>query len=117
MLSLLIQGKKQESQRVDWKQVSDFVTTEQTYSLLRKELYDNFLCILFKSLNPVQPFQGDSLLLTTESLGGSGTLLINITMKTPRGFKSVNPGLVIGNHSFDSLLFHYYKAMYKIFKI
>ena len=32
-------------------------------------------------------FQGDSLLLTTESLGVPGTLLINLTMKTPSGFK------------------------------
>ena len=31
---------------------------------LRKELYDNFLWIQFKSLNPVQSFQGGSLLLT-----------------------------------------------------
>ena len=65
----------------------------------------------------VQSFQGDSLLLTTESLGVPGTLLINLTMKTPSGFKLVNPGLVIGNHLIDSLLFHYNKAMYKIFKI
>ena len=59
----------------------------------------------------------DSLLITTESLGVPGTLLINLTMKTPSGFKWVNPGLVIGNHLIDSLLFHYNKAMYKIFKI
>ena len=59
----------------------------------------------------------DSLLITTESLGVPGTLLINLTMKTPSGFKLVNPGLVIGNHLIDSLLFHYNKAMYKIFKI
>ena len=59
-------------------------------------------------------FQGDSLLLTTESLGVPGTLLIKLTMKTPSGFKSVNPGLVIGNHLIDSLLFHHNKAMYKI---
>ena len=59
----------------------------------------------------------DSLLITTESLGVPGTLLINLTMKTPSGFKLGNPGLVIGNHLIDSLLFHYNKAMYKIFKI
>ena len=65
----------------------------------------------------VQSFQGDSLLLTTESLGVPGTLLIDLTMKTPSCCKWVNPGLVIGNHSINSLLFHYNKAMYKIFKI
>ena len=59
----------------------------------------------------------DSLLLTTESLGVPVTLLINLTMKTPSAFKGVNPGLVIGNHLIDSLLFHYNKAVYKIFKI
>ena len=59
----------------------------------------------------VQSFQGDSLLLTTASLGVPGTLLINLTIKKPSGFKSVNPGLVIGNHLIDSLLFHYNKAM------
>ena len=32
-------------------------------------------------------------------------------------FKSENPGLVIGEHLIDSLLFHYNKAIYKIFKI
>ena len=84
---------------------------------LRKELYDNFLWIQFKSLNPVQSFQGDSVPLPTESLGVPGTLLINLTMKTPSGFKSVNPGLVIGNNLIDSLLFHCNKAMYKILKI
>ena len=34
----------------------------------------------------VQSFQGDSLLLTTESLGVPGTLLIDLTMKLPSGF-------------------------------
>ena len=71
----------------------------------------------FKSLNPVQSFQGDRVPLPTESLGVPGTLLINLTMKTPSGFKSVKPGLVIGNHLIDSLLFHYNKAMYKMLKI
>ena len=75
------------------------------------------LSIQCKSLNPVQSFQGDSLLLTTESLEAPGTLLINLTMKTICDFKSVNLGLVIGNHLIDSLLFHYNKAMYKILKI
>ena len=40
---------------------------------LRKEHYDNFLWIQFKLLNPVQSFQGDSLLLINESLGVPGT--------------------------------------------
>ena len=103
---------------MDWKQISDFGTTEQCYSvLLGNERYDNFLWIHLKSLNPVQSFHRDRLLLTTESLGFPGTLLIKLTMKTPSGFKSVNPGLVIGNHLPDSLLFHYNKAMHKILKI
>ena len=38
--------------------------------------------------------KGDSLLLTTKSLGDPGTILINLTMKTPSGFKSVNPYLI-----------------------
>ena len=71
--------------------------------------------IQFKSLNPVQSFQGDSLVVTTESLGVPGTLLIDLTIKPPSGFKSVNPGLLIGKHLIYSLLFHYNKAMYKIF--
>ena len=84
---------------------------------LRKELYDNFLWIQFKSLNPEQSFQGDTLLLTIKSLGVPDTLLINLTMKTPTGFKLVNSGLVISNHLIDSFVFHYNKAMYKILKI
>ena len=54
--------------------------------------------IQFKSFNLVQSFQGDSLLVSTEYLGVPGTLLIDLTMKPPRGFKSVNPGLVISKH-------------------
>ena len=65
----------------------------------------------------VQSCQGDSLLLTTQSLGVPGTILIDLTTKPPDGFKSVNPGLVIGENLIDSLLFHYNKEMYKIFKI
>ena len=57
------------------------------------------------------------LLLTTESLGVPGTLLIDLTMKPPSGFESVNPGLVIGKPLINSLFFHYKKVMYKIFKI
>ena len=93
------------------------MTKTEATLCLRKELHDNFLWIQFKSLTLVQSFQGDSLLLTTGSLQVPGTLLINLTTKTPSGFKSVNPGLVIGNHLIDLLLFHYNKAMYKIFKI
>ena len=37
-------------------------------------------------------------------------------MEPPSGFESVNPGLVIGKHLIGSLLFHYNKAMNKIFK-
>ena len=71
--------------------------------------------IHFKSLNPVQSFQRDSLLVTTESLGVPGTLLIDLSIKPPSGFKSVNPGLVIGKRLIYSLHFHYNKSMYKIF--
>ena len=71
--------------------------------------------IQFKYLNPVQSFQGDSLVVTTESLGAPGTLLIDLTMKPSSGFKSVIPRLVIGKHLFDSLFFHCNKTMYKIF--
>ena len=99
MLSLLLQEK-----------------TGVTKSGLKIDIkfYDNFLWIHFKPLNPVQSFQGDSLLLTTKSLGVPATLLINLNMKTPSGLKSVNPGLGIGNNLIDSLLFQYNKAMYKI---
>ena len=63
----------------------------------------------------MQTFQEDSLLVTTESLRVPGTLLIDLTMKLPSDFRSVNPGLVIGKHLFYSLFFHYNKVMYKIF--
>ena len=52
-----------------------------------------------------------------ESLGVPSTLLIDLTMKPPSEFDPVNPELVIGKHLINSLLFHYNKAMYKIFKI
>ena len=71
--------------------------------------------IQFKFLNPVQSFQGDSLLVTTEALGVPGTLWIDLTMKLFSGFKSVNPSLVIGKYLIYSLIFHYNIAMYKIF--
>ena len=38
-------------------------------------------------------------------------------MEPPSGFESVNPGLVSGKHLIGSLLFHYNKAMNKLFKI
>ena len=43
--------------------------------------------IQFKSLNPVQSFQGESLLVTSESLHFYGTLLIDLIMKLATGFK------------------------------
>ena len=46
----------------------------------------------FKCLNPVQPFQGDRLLLTTRSFGFSGNLLIDLAMKAPNGFEPANTG-------------------------
>ena len=51
------------------------------------------------------------------SLGVPGSLLIDLTMKSASGFVTVNPGLVIGKHLIDSLLFHSNKTMYKTFKI
>ena len=52
-----------------------------------------------------------------ESPGIPGTLLIDLTMKSPSGFESANPGLVIGKQLINSLLIYYNKVMYKIFKI
>ena len=62
--------------------------------------------IEFKCLNPVHPFQGYDLLLTTKSLGNPGTLLIDLTMKLPIGVEPANPGLVIGKHLIIFLLLH-----------
>ena len=63
-----------------------------------------FQLIEFKCLNPVQSFQKDSLLSTTESLGVPGTLLIDQTMRLPIGFESEIPEFIIDkkliNHSF-----------------
>ena len=73
--------------------------------------------IEFKCLNLVQPFQGDSLLLTSKSLGISGTLLIDLTMKPPSVFEPANHGLVIGKNLIISLLIQSNKTMYKRFKI
>ena len=52
---------------------------------------------------PSTAFQRDSLLLIIESVGVPDTLLIDLTIKPPSGFKLVNPGLVIGKHLIDSL--------------
>ena len=107
-LAFLVTSTKNRSHK-EWtqKRYQILWQTSKATPFLRKKLYGNFLWIQFKSLNPVQSFQGDSLLLTTESLGVLVTLLINLAMETRSGFKWVNPGLVIGNHNIDSLLFQY----------
>ena len=46
----------------------------------KRNFYENFQWIQFTLLNPVQSFQGDSLLLTSESLGVPRTLLIDLAM-------------------------------------
>ena len=48
--------------------------------------------------------------------GSSWYSFHQLNLQTTSCFKSVNPGLVIGNQLTDSLLFHYNKAMYKILK-
>ena len=83
----------------------------------KKDFYEPFQWIEFKCLNPVAPFQGLSLLLITMSLGVTGTLLIDLTLKLSSGFKTTNPGLVIGKHLIVSLLLHCSKAMYNRFKM
>ena len=87
--------------------MSDFVTTKHSYSFLKKELYGNFQWIEFKCRNPVQSFQGDILVLITESLGNPSTLLYDLTIKQLSGFESANLGLVIRKYLINSLLFHY----------
>ena len=87
------------------------------YSFFKIELHSPFHRIQIKSFNHVHPFQEDSLLLTTKFLGVPGTLLIDLTMKSLRGFEPVNTGLVIGKHLIISLLFHSKKVVYKGFKI
>ena len=74
-------------------------------SLIKTLLFqeENRKFIEFKCLNNVQPIQGDSLLLTTKSLGIPGTLLIDLTMKAPSDFEPANPGLVIGKQFIISL--------------
>ena len=52
-----------------------------------------------------------------ESPGIPSILSIDLTMKSPSGFESANPGLVIRKHLINSLLIYYNKVMYKIFKI
>ena len=91
--------------------------SKATLFFLKKELYGKFQWIEFKCLNPVQSFQGDTLVLATKSLGLSGTLLIDLTMKPTSGFELANPRLVIGKHVINSLLHHSNKAINKIFKI
>ena len=86
--------------------ISGFVLTWHSYSFLKNELYSPFLWIEFKYLNPVQPFQRESLLLSTKPLGVPGTHLIDLTIKPPRGFEAANPGLVIGKHLIVSLLLY-----------
>ena len=81
----------------------------------KKEIYDNFRWIEFKYLNSVEPFQGDSLLLTSKPLRVSGTLLIDLamkpTMKPRSGFEPAKPDLLI------SLLLHSNKVVDKRFEI
>ena len=50
--------------------------TENIYQILRQH----------SIATVVQLFQGESLLLISESLGVPGTLLIDLTMKPPIGF-------------------------------
>ena len=116
MLSLLLQeetGVTKSGLKIDIR----FCDNRAKLLFFKKGTLWQLSMVQFKSVNATESFQGDSLLLTTESLGVPGTLLINLTMKTPTGFKSGDTGLVIGNCLIDSLHFHYNKAMYKIFKI
>ena len=103
-------------QKIDIYQILSDVTTYGGYYFLKK-LYGNFQLPQFKYLNPVQSFQGDSLILCNKFLGIPGTLLIDLTMKSSSGFESANPGLVIGRRLINSLLIYYNKVLYKIFKI
>ena len=112
MLSLLLQDKTEVTKS---GLEIDIRFCDNIAYFLKQKLYGNFQWIQFKSLNPVQSFQGDNLLITTEAVGVPGTLLIDLTMKPPIGFNSVNLGLVIGKVLTYSLLFHYNIAMYKIF--
>ena len=63
--------------------------------------------------NPVQSFQGDSLLLTAKFLGVPGKLLIDLAMKPPVGFEPVITELLIDHYSFITSN----KLMHKGFKI
>ena len=103
-------------QKIDIYQILSDVATQGGYSFLKK-LYGNFKLPQFKYLNPVQSFQGDSLILCNEFLGIPGTLLIDLTMKSSTGFESANPGLIIGRRLINSLLIYCNKVLYKIFKI
>ena len=56
----------------------------------------------FKCLNGVEPFQGDSSLLTTKPLVVPGTLSSDPTMKPRCGFEPANPRLgIVKHYSFD----------------
>ena len=66
----------------------------------KQELYGNFQWIEFKCLNHVQPFQGESLLLTIKPLGVPGNLLIEPAMKPPSGFEPAKTELAISHYSF-----------------
>ena len=66
MFSFLLQEKSRSYK--EW--------TENIYQILRQHSIATI----------VQLFQGESLLLTSDSLGVPGTLLIDLTMKPPIGF-------------------------------
>ena len=70
-------------------------------SFLYYDLYVNFQWNELKCLSHLQPFQGDSFLLTAKSQGITSTLLIDLTMKSPNDFEPVNPGLVFGKQLFN----------------
>ena len=53
---------------------------------------------LFNYVNPAEPFQGGSLLITSKSPAFSSTDLTDLTMKTTRSFEPEVPGLVIDSH-------------------
>ena len=101
----------------------------------RKQIFirfcDNIAQLLIFKKGTSQPLPKDSIqilqpcraisrrhsLLTTKSVGVPGTLLIDLTMKSPRGFEPANTGLVTGKHLIISLFFHSNKVVYKGFKI
>ena len=58
-----------------------FFDSHLVTSRKKHELSGKFQWIKFKCLNPAQPFQKDSLLLTTKTLGVPSNLLIDLAMK------------------------------------